>query len=154
MGAVTWGLHNAIILYASFLWLLLVVGYYGCLGCLEDQRIGLLNLKASINHPNGTALSSWGGDIIVANCCRWERVTCDTKTNRVTQLSLSSIRDQNLGNWSLNASLLLPFHQLQILDLSGNEMTGCGSLPHLRLWFFVFLYIYIYIYFFIFHKLV
>ena len=76
------------------------------------------------------------------------------KTIRVIQLDLSYIRlDGGLGGWYMNASLLLPFHQLQILDLYGNELTGCGSLPHLLLWFFVFLYIYIYDHF-IFHKLV
>ncbi|KAL6330685.1 hypothetical protein AAG906_009113 [Vitis piasezkii] len=108
------------VLYGTFLSLLLG---YGSLGCLEEEKVGLLQLKASINHPNGTALSSWGGE--VGDCCRWENVTCDNKTNRVIQLSLSYIRhDGGLGEWSLNASLLLPFQQLRNLDLSWNELTG------------------------------
>ena len=80
---------------------------YGSLGCLEEEKVGLFKLKAPINHPNGTSLSSWGGE--VGDCCRWEYVTCDNKTNIVILLSLSYIRvEEDLGNWSLNASLL-PF---------------------------------------------
>ena len=107
------------VLYGTFLSLLLG---YGSLGCMEEEKVGLLQLKASFNHPNGTALSSWGAE--VGDCCRWENVTCDNKTNRVIRLSLDSIRDFELGEWSLNASLLLPFQQLQNLDLSRNELTG------------------------------
>ena len=107
------------VLYGTFLSLLLG---YGSLGCMEEEKVGLLQLKASINHPNGTALSSWGGE--VGHCCRWENVTCDNKTNRVIRLSLRFIRDFELGEWSLNASLLLPFQQLQIFDLTGNPLTG------------------------------
>ena len=105
--------------YGTFLSLLLG---YGSLGCMEEEKVGLLQLKASINHPNGTALSSWGGE--VGDCCRWEYVTCDNKTNRVIRLSLWRIRDYDLGEWSLNASLLLPFQQLQILDLYENRLAG------------------------------
>ncbi|KAL6330683.1 hypothetical protein AAG906_009111 [Vitis piasezkii] len=105
--------------YGTFLSLLLG---YGSLGCMEEEKVGLLQLKASFNHPNGTALSSWGAE--VGDCCRWEYVTCDNKTSRVIRLFLDSIRDFELGEWSLNASLLLPFQQLQNLDLSFNELTG------------------------------
>ena len=31
---------------------------YGSLGCLEEEKVGLFKLKAPINHPNGTSLSS------------------------------------------------------------------------------------------------
>ena len=105
--------------YGTFLSLLLG---YGSLGCMEEEKVGLLQLKASFNHPNGTALSSWGAE--VGDCCRWRYVTCDNKTSRVIRLSLSSIRDSELGEWSLNASLLLPFQQLQILDMAENGLTG------------------------------
>ncbi|XP_010656508.1 receptor-like protein 13 isoform X2 [Vitis vinifera] len=109
--------------YGTFLSLLLG---YGSLGCMEEEKVGLLQLKASINHPNGTALSSWGAE--VGDCCRWRYVTCDNKTSRVIRLSLSSIRDSELGEWSLNASLLLPFQQLQILDMAENGLTGLCKL--------------------------
>ncbi|KAJ9703069.1 hypothetical protein PVL29_004722 [Vitis rotundifolia] len=110
-------------IYGTFLSLLLG---YGSLGCMEEEKVGLLQLKASINHPNGTTLSSWGGE--VGDCCRWEHVTCDNKTNRVIQLSLGSVRDLELGEWSLNASLLLPFQQLRNLDLSYTDLTGFQGL--------------------------
>ncbi|CBI25533.3 unnamed protein product, partial [Vitis vinifera] len=97
---------------------------------MEEEKVGLLQLKASFNHPNGTALSSWGAE--VGDCCRWEYVTCHNKTNRVTRLSLIDIRHFEFGKWSLNASLLLPFQQLQILDLSLNELTGIQGLLRLK----------------------
>lgn len=84
------------VLCGTFLSLLLG---YGSLGCVEEEKVGLLKLKAYINHPNGTALYSWGGE--VGDCCRWESITCDNKTNRVIQLSLRYI-DAGLGRWSLN----------------------------------------------------
>ena len=106
------------VLYGTFLSLLLG---YGSLGCLEEEKVGLLQLEASINHPYDTALSSWGGE--VGDCCRWKYVTCHNKTNRVIRLSLRSVRDF-LEEWSLNASLLLPFQQLRNLDLYNNSLTG------------------------------
>ena len=117
---------------------------YGSLGCLEEEKVGLFKLKAPINHPNGTSLSSWGGE--VGDCCRWEYVTCDNKTNIVILLSLSYIRDFELGKWSLNASLLLPFQQLQVLHLAGNELTGW--------WLSLVTMVFKIYYHFIFHKLV
>ena len=117
---------------------------YGSLGCLEEEKVGLFKLKAPINHPNGTSLSSCGGE--VGDCCRWEYVTCDNKTNIVILLSLSYIRDFELGKWSLNASLLLPFQQLQVLHLAGNELTGW--------WLSLVTMVFKIYYHFIFHKLV
>ncbi|KAJ9688740.1 hypothetical protein PVL29_014407 [Vitis rotundifolia] len=116
-----------LVVYGTFLSLLLGCG---SLGCTEQEKVGLLQLKASINHPNGTTLSSWGGE--VGDCCRWEYVTCDNRTNRVIRLSLNSTRDFDLGEWSLNASLLLPFQELRNLDLSGNYLTGIQGLLRLK----------------------
>ncbi|KAL6319855.1 hypothetical protein AAG906_036924 [Vitis piasezkii] len=89
---------------------------YGSLGCLEEEKVGLFKLKAPINHPN------------------------------VIQLSLSYIRDFELGKWSLNASLLLPFQQLQVLHLARNELTGW--------WLSLVTMVFKIYYHFIFHKLV
>ena len=125
--------------YGTFLSLLLG---YGSLGCLEEEKVGLFKLKAPINHPNGTSLSSWGAE--VGDCCRWENVTCDNKTSRVIQLF--PIRDFELGEWSLNASLLLPFQQLQVLHLARNELTGW--------WLSLVTMVFKIYYHFIFHKLV
>jgi len=92
------------------------------LGCLEEERIALLHLKDSLNYPNGTSLPSWiKAD---AHCCDWERITCNSSTGRVTVLYLWGVRNEELGDWYLNASLFLPFQQLNILYLGGNCIAG------------------------------
>jgi len=91
-------------------------------GCLEEERIALLHLKDSLNYPNGTSLPSWR--IAHANCCDWERITCNSSTGRVTVLLLGSVRNEELGDWYFNASLFLPFQQLKGLALWGNRIAG------------------------------
>ena len=93
----------------------------GCFGCFEKERSSLLELKFSINHPNGTFLPSWRAG---TDCCSWEGVGCNFSTERVIALGLSQQRDRRLGDWYLNASLLLPFEELQSLDLSYNLLSG------------------------------
>ncbi|KAJ6863665.1 hypothetical protein NC652_040267 [Populus alba x Populus x berolinensis] len=92
------------------------------LGCLEEERIALLHLKHSLNYPNGTSLPSWR--IAHANCCDWESIVCNSSTGRVTFLGLAGMRNEELGDWYLNASLFLPFHQLNYLSLYGNSIAG------------------------------
>ncbi|GFZ20567.1 hypothetical protein Acr_28g0012720 [Actinidia rufa] len=103
--------------------LVLVKGWYG-LGCLEQERIALLQLKANINYPNGNSLPSWvEGENV--NCCKWERVECNSTTGHVIQLSLDSIRDYHiLRDWYFNASLFLQFKELKTLSLNGNYLPG------------------------------
>uniref|UniRef100_A0A6N2KGX9 Uncharacterized protein n=1 Tax=Salix viminalis TaxID=40686 RepID=A0A6N2KGX9_SALVM len=92
------------------------------LGCVEEERIALLQLKDSLNYPNGTSLPSWTkGDV---RCCDWESITCNSSTGRVTELYLSDVRNGELGDWYLNASLFLPFQELKYLVLSGNQIAG------------------------------
>ncbi|KAA8522675.1 hypothetical protein F0562_009163 [Nyssa sinensis] len=70
-----------------------------CYGCLEQERIPLLQVKASINNPNGNSLPSWQEGLVGEesnNCCEREGVKCNTKTG-----------------------------QLQTLDLSLNSLVGC-----------------------------
>ncbi|KAJ6860106.1 receptor-like protein 15 isoform X3 [Populus alba x Populus x berolinensis] len=92
------------------------------LGCLEEERIALLHLKDSLNYPNGTSLPSWTK--AHARYCEWERIWCNSSTGRVTGLSLDSVRNQEQGDWYLNASLFLPFQQLNTLILMGNSIAG------------------------------
>ena len=89
-----------------------------CYGCLEDERIGLLEIKAL----DSFYLRDW---VDSSNCCEWRRIECDNTTRRVIQLSLSGARDESLGDWVLNASLFLPFKELQGLDLGYNKLVGC-----------------------------
>ncbi|KAJ8634931.1 hypothetical protein MRB53_009198 [Persea americana] len=93
----------------------------GGFGCFEKEKSALLELKLSINHPNGTSFPSWGGG---TDCCTWDGVTCNSRTARVIELDLSGSMDTDLGDWYLNASLLLPLEKLQSLVLNFNSLTG------------------------------
>ncbi|XP_061981469.1 receptor-like protein 15 [Populus nigra] len=92
------------------------------LGCLDEERIALLQLKDTLNYPNGTSLPSWiKAD---AHCCSWERIECSRSTGRVIALHLEETRNEEMGDWYLNTSLFLPFQQLNILELWGNRIAG------------------------------
>ncbi|KAK2975072.1 hypothetical protein RJ640_010045, partial [Escallonia rubra] len=96
---------------------------YGSLGCWEDERAGLMKLKDAFDGPTGySALSSWGGGE-ERDCCKWERVVCDNATKRISRLSLREARFSRNGP-SLDASLFLPFQDLQNVSLADNALTG------------------------------
>ncbi|KAL9392952.1 hypothetical protein Peur_012237 [Populus x canadensis] len=95
-----------------------------CYGCLEEERIGLLEIKALTN-PNSFYMGDWVE--YSSNCCEWSGIECNHTTGRVIRLSLFGARDQSLGDWVLNASLFLPFKELQSLDLSYNGLVGCSE---------------------------
>ncbi|KAJ6958346.1 receptor-like protein 15 [Populus alba x Populus x berolinensis] len=107
-------------------------------GCLEEERIALLQIKTSfIDHSddNSSPLFSWGEDAL---CCSWYGVTCsNSTTRRVIEIDLSNSMGWSLEDWYLNASIFLPFQELNVLDLSGNSIAGCvanegfGSLSRL-----------------------
>ncbi|KAJ0089533.1 hypothetical protein Patl1_14657 [Pistacia atlantica] len=90
-------------------------------GCWEEEKTALLQLKHFLPDPYGL-LYNW---VENSECCRWEMVECDNITGRFIALDLSSIRNWKLGEWYLNASLFSPFQQLQSLDLSFNNISGC-----------------------------
>uniref|UniRef100_A0A6N2N073 Uncharacterized protein n=1 Tax=Salix viminalis TaxID=40686 RepID=A0A6N2N073_SALVM len=92
------------------------------LGCVEEERTALLNLKDSLNYPNGTSLPSWRKDD--ARCCDWESITCNSSTGRVMGIYLWGERNGELGDWYLNASLFLPFQELIDLYLWDNQIAG------------------------------
>ncbi|XP_061972286.1 receptor-like protein 13 isoform X3 [Populus nigra] len=120
----------------KWVWMLLTlltsVGeWYGrrCYGCLEEERIGLLEIKALID-PNSVQgeLSDWmDNKEDIGNCCEWSGIVCDNTTRRVIELSLMRARDFRLGAWVLNASLFLPFEELQSLDLGETGLVGCSE---------------------------
>jgi len=95
-------------------------------GCIEEERDALLRIKASHMRTYGFGfLRSWvdygGGD-----CCGWERVSCNTTTGHVTDLSLYNLRRSDIDwwadrkLWALNVSLFLHFKELKSLNLSYN----------------------------------
>ncbi|KAI7999587.1 Receptor-like protein 15 [Camellia lanceoleosa] len=112
-----------------WLWVMLLVLASECYGCLEHERVALLQLKASsIKHSNvlPTWVEAWEGET-TTDCCKWERVECNATTGRVIQLSLNSAENYfswNSRDWYLNASMFLPFEELESLDLSYNGLAG------------------------------
>ncbi|KAG8651991.1 hypothetical protein MANES_06G042133v8, partial [Manihot esculenta] len=111
-------------------------------GCLENERIALLQIKSHFNSSSSSFMSAWG---ITADCCSWVRVDCNSTTGHVVQLSLYDVKSTEGDYWYLNASLFLPFQQLNSLTLWGNNIAGCiknegferlsalGNLEHLDL---------------------
>ncbi|KAF3956472.1 hypothetical protein CMV_018401 [Castanea mollissima] len=117
-------------LVKSLLWsLLLFVQIHEHRACIEEERMGLLELKAFLkSHTNYTKplLPTWVYET-KGGCCSWEWVNCSTNTGHVINLTLSSInqwQDDVRGTWFFNLSLLQPFKELRILDLSNNGIAG------------------------------
>ncbi|KAA8535233.1 hypothetical protein F0562_030236 [Nyssa sinensis] len=120
------GRQNRMMQVGIWWWIVLVwvgIQIYGCGGCWEQERVDLLQLKTSINYPNGTSLPSW--EDTESDCCHWEGVVCNITTERVIKLLLNYTRDNyRLGKWYFNASLFLPFKELRELDLTDNGLAG------------------------------
>ncbi|XVF20218.1 hypothetical protein REPUB_Repub11eG0178900 [Reevesia pubescens] len=114
---------------AKWFWMLLTVllleGWSK--GCLENERVALLQLKPFFNDPK--ALSNWV-DVKGSDCCQWELVECSINSSRVIGLSLNYTRarryyEEERNLWYLNVSLFLPFDELKSLYLYGNQIAGC-----------------------------
>lgn len=95
--------------------------------CVEEERVGLLQFKEFIESEGYDAdhlFPSWSGDPL-SECCSWERVTCNSSTGRVIQLSLNNTRKYACdGIWYVNLALFQPFVHLNTLDLSSNSIRG------------------------------
>ncbi|KAL3504916.1 hypothetical protein ACH5RR_034757 [Cinchona calisaya] len=90
----------------------------------EEERVALLQLRDSLNRPNGSALvNEWVGN----DYCYWYGITCD-RNLLVLQIYLSSRRQLGLGTWYPNATLLSHFENLESLYLSGNRI-GSWIMP-------------------------
>ena len=130
-----------------WVFILLLVQICGCKGCIEEEKMGLLEFKAFLQLNDEHAdflLPSWI-DNNTSECCNWERVICKPTTGRVKKLFLNDIRQQqnfledswyyykNAKFWLLNVSLFLPFEELHHLNLSANSFDGFieneGMLP-------------------------
>ncbi|KAM3686280.1 hypothetical protein ACJW31_11G186500 [Castanea mollissima] len=100
----------------------------GCFGCWEQERIALLQFKASIvNYADEYYFPHWDLGNKESDCCEWERVKCNITTSRVIQLTLNSTMFwgfQSEVGWYFNASLFFPFEELQYLNLSYNSIRG------------------------------
>lgn len=109
--------------------LMLQLQMKGCVGCLETERMGLLQLKSYLKNgfevEEESMMKSWSHDDPSSDCCHWERVKCSDATGgHVVHLSLNGLIPNNeLENQSLNLSLLHSFPRLQSLDLSYNKFS-------------------------------
>ncbi|GKV33258.1 hypothetical protein SLEP1_g41786 [Rubroshorea leprosula] len=91
-----------------------------CQGCLEQERIALLQLKSFFKDP--WVLRNWGRGKENSDCCQWERVECNPSSGRVIKLDLDHL--YHWHNSYLNASLFLPFEELKNLSLAYNGING------------------------------
>ncbi|GKV33253.1 hypothetical protein SLEP1_g41781 [Rubroshorea leprosula] len=117
-------MHSLLILMDSK-WLYVVLTLFllegmWCQGCLEQERIALLQLKSFFKDPWG--LRNWGRGKENSDCCRWERVECNPSSGRVMKLHLDDVSGWH--NSYLNASLFLPFEELKSLNLAENGING------------------------------
>lgn len=115
-------------LVKCLLWALLLLAHiHEHRGCIKEERTGLLQLKAflksTIKYPD-LLLPSWD-NTTKSECCGWERVTCNATIGHVIELSLYNINEEPyLDEIFLNLSLLQPFKELRLLDLSNNGLRG------------------------------
>uniref|UniRef100_A0A6N2L1P7 Leucine-rich repeat-containing N-terminal plant-type domain-containing protein n=1 Tax=Salix viminalis TaxID=40686 RepID=A0A6N2L1P7_SALVM len=96
-----------------------------CHCCLQEERSGLLEIKAWFSHAGAGFYDLQDWDKEDLNCCNWSGVACDSTTNRVIKLDLYGVNYDGLEDLYLNASLFLPFKELKTLHLSQNHLV-CG----------------------------
>ncbi|KFK43038.1 hypothetical protein AALP_AA1G070600 [Arabis alpina] len=120
--------------------MILLLHIKGCVGCLESEKMGLLQLKSYLKNlihaenmrsdfspQEETILNSWSDDGSNSDCCLWERVKCsDAIGGYVVHLSLYEIMPLEYLYWdaprSLNLSLLHSFPQLKTFDFASNQV--------------------------------
>ncbi|GLU12190.1 hypothetical protein SLE2022_288900 [Rubroshorea leprosula] len=119
----------------KLLGLIFLVCIHGITGCSEEEKMGLLEFKAFVKSEGYDAdalLPSWVDDP-KDDCCKWERVTCDSTESHVIELSLHNTRQFDVpsfsiydpaNSWYLNVSLFQPFKELTTLNLSFNVIAG------------------------------
>lgn len=108
----------------AFLILFLVLGSQ-CFGCFDEERVALLQLKASFCSPDCSSFPAWEDE--ETDCCGWERVECSNRTGRVLKLFLNNTRSFSHEALYLNASLFVPFMELKLLNLSTNMLSSLGD---------------------------
>ena len=111
------------------------VQIYCSQGCFQEEKTALLDFKEYLELQNDSInplLPSWLNDA-GSDCCRWERVTCNSSSGHVIQLSLNGLYVNGLAKeseslwWSgslrLNLTLFLSFKELRSLSFSSNYIS-------------------------------
>ncbi|CDP05454.1 unnamed protein product [Coffea canephora] len=133
--------HSILIALWAIVVSLILDGTQLCLGCFLEEKLALLDFKASLNETENAHLflPSWtgkGGDGANTDCCSWERVKCSNITGRIVELQLSYLPKNAHEDWYLNISTFISVKGLRALDLSGNffqsEVTGCRNWAKLQ----------------------
>jgi hypothetical protein len=116
-----------LIINLLFYFVAILMQNQGCSSCLENERIGLLEIKHYFVSQKGAdldiELDSWVDDRD-SNCCTWDRVQCsNTYSGHITELYLYNLL--SYGSYHMmNVSLFRPFEELSLLDLSANNIGG------------------------------
>ena len=91
-------------------------GMNGCFGCWDQERIALLQYKAStINYTFKYHFTPWDSANKESDYCEWEKVKCDITTGHLIKLALNNTiywSGESEGGWYFNSSLFLPFEEL------------------------------------------
>ncbi|XP_057998142.1 receptor-like protein 56 isoform X2 [Hevea brasiliensis] len=108
---------------------------HGNKGCFEAERLALLNFKKFVVSDGADAdhlLSSWVDDSM-SDCCKWERVTCNSTTSHMIELFLNNTRQHDIDSeslfdgeniWFIKLSMFQQLKELRNLNLSYNEIGG------------------------------
>ncbi|WVZ08815.1 hypothetical protein V8G54_022161 [Vigna mungo] len=100
----------------AFWWILVLLGVLCCEGCWKHEKEALVNINSVYFEKN----LPWAD---TTDCCKWDRVECNSTTGRVLKLDLTW--DAYHGFWTLNYSHFLVFEDMRILKLSGNGISSC-----------------------------
>lgn len=124
------------VLLLSILFTLPVTGTI-LLKCIEKERIALLKIKADLKANNGGSFSEWGTKEDEKECCRWDGVQCDKKTNHVVGLNISTPFASGKINPFLRDLVHLKYLTLHGIDFNGSPipefMGSLGKLEYLSM---------------------
>ncbi|XP_057997832.1 receptor-like protein 15 isoform X2 [Hevea brasiliensis] len=136
MGASHFQMELANLAKCLFLgFMILWIQIHGCKGCFEAERSALLNFKKLVVSDGADAdhlLSSWVDDSM-SDCCKWERVTCNSTTSHVIELFLNNTRQHDIDSesfyddeniWFIKLSMFQQLKELKNLNLSYNVIGG------------------------------
>ncbi|XP_058004792.1 receptor-like protein 56 isoform X4 [Hevea brasiliensis] len=136
MGASHFQMELANLAKCLFLgFMILWIQIHGNKGCFEAERSALLNFKKFVVSDGADAdhlLSSWVDDSM-SDCCKWERVTCNSTTSHVIELFLNNTRQHDIDSksfyddeniWFIKVSMFQQLKELRNLNLSYNVIGG------------------------------